>query len=56
MTNADKIRNATDEELVRYLVFCPVTSDEEDCIHSNDDGNCVDCVREWLQSEAKEGD
>lgn len=54
MTNADKIRNATDEELVRYLVDCPVTTSDEECIHSNDDGNCVQCIMKWLQSEVKE--
>ena len=56
MTNADKIRNATDEELAVCMTFCPVTKGEEDCIHSNNDVHCFDCILDWLQSEVKDGD
>lgn len=56
MTNADRIRNMTDEELAVCLALCPVTSGEGDCIHSRDDVHCFDCILEWLQSEVKDGD
>ena len=56
MTNADRIRNMTDEELAVCMTFCPVTKGEEDCIHNNDDVPCVGCILEWLQLEVKEGE
>ena len=49
-TNADRIRNMDDAELVNMIVnACPVPGE---C--TNPEGSCWDCVREWLQSEAKE--
>jgi len=50
-TNADKIRAMTDEELAEVIFNCPIT---ESCIHWNDEVHCQQCIREWLQSEAKE--
>lgn len=53
MTNADKIRQMTDEELA-YLIMpddytdCPVhIIGDRECIDS-----CTDCVLKWLQEEA----
>lgn len=55
-TNADKVRTMTDSELAVRFAFCPVTSGEEDCMHSGDDVHCFDCILDWLQSEVKDGD
>lgn len=41
MTNADRIRNMTDEELVQILVYCGhCTADIEPCKHRDDDVTC----------------
>lgn len=51
MTNADKLRNATDEELAKIISgSCPY----EVYKHYDDGIDCKDCVLEWLQSEVKE--
>ena len=58
MTNADRIRNMTDEELAEFLVFTQSTIKEcmigvADCKHENTDKDCKDCFLEWLQAEAE---
>ena len=50
MTNADRIRAMTDEELAEYIdswdiMRCPMPV----CKHDN---GCVECWLEWLRSEA----
>lgn len=60
-TNADKIRNMTNEELTEFLynVSCNYSATcmmiDEDCKHfpniPEDDGGCKDCFKEWLESE-----
>lgn len=52
MTNADRIRNMTDEELA-FAVMCPAEIDfgYEKCIY---DGSCERCTLEWLQKESEE--
>ena len=50
-TNADRIRNMTDEELAEFLV----TVNCAYCKHENTEKDCEDCFLEWLQAEAKEG-
>ena len=61
MTNADRIRNMTDEELYKFLRYFGVC---RICKHRKDEGcdnrGCtqeeVDSfLKEWLQAEAKEG-
>ena len=61
MTNADRIRNMTDEELYKFLRFFGVC---RICKHRKDEGcdnrGCtqeeVDVFfKEWLQAEVKEG-
>ena len=59
MTNADRIRNMTDEELAEFIgsnentlvlpcTICPIEI-------ANHKGECVECILKWLQSEVKEG-
>lgn len=50
MTNADRIRAMSDEELVNWLV-CPYDIDPDLCIGR---GTCYDCTLQWLQQPAKE--
>lgn len=52
-TNADRIRNMTDEELGKLLNefgHCPLSRIEDDC-RSFD--RCRDCWIDWLKEEAK---
>lgn len=53
MTNADRIRNMTDEELAKFLAFN--THCEECCWqnHCLPNGSCKQKHLEWLQSEAE---
>ena len=44
MTNADRIRQMTDEELVQ-IVVCPFS------FCQNIDTDCKDCIFEWLKEE-----
>lgn len=50
-TNADRIRNMTDEELAKVIgedPHCQMTK----CTFSN----CYECTLKWLQAEVKEGE
>ena len=53
MTNGDKIRNMTDEELTAVL-RCPYEFTEILCTHTDDDIHCGECIKEWLESSAEE--
>lgn len=50
MTNADKIRAMTDEELV-YVVMCP-----EQCPDglTCEQANCLRCTLDWLKQEVSD--
>ena len=53
MTNADRIRNMSDEELAEFIP-CPYMKDPYDeCAHGWHDYGCSKCKLEWLQSEAE---
>ena len=62
MTNADRIRNMSDEELADFLVRVNCAY-AEDCMVGIEvckcddcaDMDCVDCFLEWIQAEVKEG-
>ena len=56
-TNADRIRNMTDEELA-LVIMCPYDNLPGECTCEEDDSraNCIKCCLEWLQAEVKEGD
>lgn len=52
-TNADRIRNMSDEELMEFM-SCPYMKDMYDeCVHGWHDYDCSKCKLEWLQSEAE---
>lgn len=53
MTNGDKIRAMTDEELAEYLSnvhYCPTPS------ICDPTKNCKDCWSEWLRSPVEESE
>lgn len=63
ITNADRIRNMTDEELAEFLKNVngsyaePCMVGEEDCKwedYPTHDKGCKDCFLEWLQAEVEE--
>ena len=56
-TNADRIRNMSDEELAEYLP-CPhmvnwKKGNYDTCVHPNGKDGCKKCMLNWLQSEAE---
>ena len=55
MTNADRIRTMSDEELATFLdnvsIRCPRPSITEDCSMP---GGCKMCALKWLQQPAEE--
>lgn len=53
MTNADRIRSMTDEELA-MAIMCPAefTGSDKVCDFSHD---CKDCTLAWLQKESEGG-
>ena len=52
-TNADRIRNMSDEELAEFM-SCPYMKDMYDeRVHGWHDYDCSKCKLEWLQSEAE---
>lgn len=56
-TNADRIRNMSDEELAEYLP-CPhmvnwKKGNYDTCVHPNGKDGCKKCILNWLQSEAE---
>lgn len=55
MTNGDKIRKMTDEELIAVLQ-CPYEFTEIFCKHTDDDIHCGECIKEWLENKAEEGE
>lgn len=56
-TNADRIRNMSDEELAEFNL-CPhmvnwKKGNYDTCVYPNDKDACKKCMLEWLQSEAE---
>lgn len=56
-TNADRIRNMSDEELAEFNL-CPhmvnwKKGNYDTCVHPNDKDACKKCMLDWLQSEAE---
>lgn len=53
-TNADRIRNMSDEELADTLfASCLEIMKLEECTNTDNCGVCKRCLLEWLQSEAE---
>ena len=52
VTNADRIRASTDEELVKWIV-CPKRG-KIDLWACSPSIQCDDCIREWLKQEAED--
>lgn len=50
MTNGDKIRAMTDEELVWVVAYGICPNNDGECSRRG----CEHCVREWLKQEATE--
>lgn len=50
MTNADRIRVMTDEELARVIYSVPCC--DHHCEHSGE-GECLDCIERWLKRPAE---
>jgi hypothetical protein len=55
MTNADRIRNMTDEELAETIP-CPhmvnwKKGNYDVCVHPNGKDGCKKCMLNWLQSK-----
>lgn len=54
MTNAEKIRNMSDEELADVLFdSCLEVMKLEECTNTDNCGVCKRCVLDWLRSEAE---
>lgn len=52
-TNFEKIKSMTLEEMAEStdpFFACPYGLSYEDC----DDGNCIECTKEWLELEVKD--
>lgn len=53
-TNADRIRNASNEELADALFdSCLDLMHIDECPYADESGMCKKCILEWLQSEAE---
>lgn len=53
-TNADRIRNMSDEELADTLFnSCLETMHIDECPYADNVGKCKECIFDWLQSEAE---
>lgn len=50
MTNGDKVREMTNEELAD-IIMCPYGTEAYSCGKPN----CLKCCREWLESEVDNG-
>lgn len=52
-TNADRIRNMSDEELAEWMLCPYMKGPYDECIHGWHDYDCSKCKLEWLQSETE---
>lgn len=56
ITNADRIRQMTDEELAE-IIMCPYENMSGECMCEKDTRtNCIQCCLEWLKEEVEEKD
>lgn len=50
MTNAERIKNMSDEELAE-IIMCPYDTDPSVCSYK---GVCLDCCLEWLKQPVED--
>lgn len=57
MTNGDRIRQMSDEELAKYFFdgICSVVPLDICEKYTPEKGLCEQCVRDWLRKEANDG-
>lgn len=56
ITNAERIRQMTDEELAQ-IIMCPNENMSGECMCEKDTRtNCIQCCLEWLRKEVEEKD
>ena len=56
ISNADRIRQMTDEELAQ-IIMCPYENMSGECMCEKDTRtNCIECCLEWLRKEVEEKD
>ena len=55
MTNADRIRSMSDEELARIFVKAPLCRASETKVDCRQTKSCLQCLTEWLKQPAEEG-
>lgn len=53
MTNADRVRSMSDEELAKFLDMCESRGYEDSSIATDSGGHCMDML-EWLQQPAED--
>lgn len=51
MTNADKIRSMSNEELA-FIIMCPYGTTGSECKDTERGLKCLDCCRDWLGAES----
>lgn len=54
MTNGDKIRSMSDDELPECDIICPYDDPGECLAHNDASTSCRECVRRWLKEEVDE--
>lgn len=55
ITNADRIRTMTDEELAKLLLKAPLCR-AESRVACRSTKSCLECLMEWLQQPEEEGE
>lgn len=53
ITNADRVRSMSDEELAKFLDMCESRGYEDSSIATDSSGHCMDML-EWLQQPAED--
>ena len=52
MTNGDRLRSMSDDELAERDIICPYETPGECLPHNGDKSTgCIECVRQWLKEE-----
>ena len=54
ITNADRIRQMSDEELAEMLKIGYALWCDSSCLDNRMKGTCKDCILEWLKKEVEE--